>query len=145
VTSVLRRLWWRFRRGERAAALVEFAIVAPLLFLLLFGIIDAGRFLFEYNQVASAARAGARVGAVLPMNTAAERAIGIARIRAAVQANLLSPRFSSRWVTVTEVGVTPERRVRVEVSNYPFRPATPLFTSRTTVPTVAAEFRLELQ
>ena len=49
-----------FRRDERGTALVEFALIAPLLFLLLFGIIDFGRAL-NYPHLAvfmSAWRAG---------------------------------------------------------------------------------------
>ena len=34
------------RRRSRAQALVEFALVVPWFFLLLFGIIEAGRFIF---------------------------------------------------------------------------------------------------
>jgi hypothetical protein len=53
-----------FRRDERGTALVEFALIAPLLFLLLFGIIDFGRALNYYNQVTQLAGQGARAAAV---------------------------------------------------------------------------------
>jgi hypothetical protein len=53
-----------FRRSERGTALVEFALIAPLLFLLLFGIIDFGRALDYYNQVTQLAGQGARAAAV---------------------------------------------------------------------------------
>lgn len=53
-----------FRRDERGTALVEFALIAPLLFLLLFGIIDFGRALDYYNQVTQLAGQGARAAAV---------------------------------------------------------------------------------
>ena len=52
------------RRNERGTALVEFALIAPLLFLLLFGIIDFGRALNYYNQVTQLAGQGARAAAV---------------------------------------------------------------------------------
>jgi Flp pilus assembly protein TadG len=51
-------------RSERGTALVEFALIAPLLFLLLFGIIDFGRALDYYNQVTQLAGQGARAAAV---------------------------------------------------------------------------------
>ncbi len=54
------------RRGERGAAAVEFAIVAPLLFLLVFAIIDFGFAFHGWDAVQNAAREGARVGAVTP-------------------------------------------------------------------------------
>ena len=52
------------RRSERGTALVEFALIAPLLFLLLFGIVDFGRALDYYNQVTQLAGQGARAAAV---------------------------------------------------------------------------------
>ena len=52
-------------RCDKGAELIEFALVLPLLLLLLFGIIDFG-FLFQrYEAVTNAAREGARI-AVLP-------------------------------------------------------------------------------
>ena len=56
-----------FQRGaalRRGAALVEFALVSSLLFLLLFGIIEVGLILGDQAQVAQAARAAARSAAV---------------------------------------------------------------------------------
>ena len=56
--------------------MVEFAIVAPLLFLLLFGIIDFGWLLNQQQDVRYGAREGARVAAVASqhatINTSAE-------------------------------------------------------------------------
>jgi TadE-like protein len=51
-------------RRERGASIVEFAIVAPLLFLLLFGIIDFGWAFSQNLDVKHAAREGARLAAV---------------------------------------------------------------------------------
>ncbi len=45
-------------------ALLEFALVLPLLLLLLIGIIDFGRALFVYSEVSNAAREAVRYGAV---------------------------------------------------------------------------------
>jgi hypothetical protein len=45
---------------SRGQAMVEFALVAPILFLLLFSIIEAGRFVFHYELLNNAARDGAR-------------------------------------------------------------------------------------
>jgi hypothetical protein len=50
---------------EKGAELIEFALVFPLLLLLLFGIIDFGLLFQRYETVTNAAREGARV-AVLP-------------------------------------------------------------------------------
>jgi Flp pilus assembly protein TadG len=45
---------------ERGASLVEFALVAPLLFLLLFGVIEFARVAHGFTTVWTAAREGAR-------------------------------------------------------------------------------------
>ena len=49
--------------------MVEFALVAPLFFLLLFGIIEAGRFIFYYETLSHATREGARYAIVNGANT----------------------------------------------------------------------------
>ena len=51
-------------RDQRGAAAVEFALVAILLFMLVFGVIEWGRIFSEYQVMQSAAREGARVAAV---------------------------------------------------------------------------------
>jgi len=53
-------------RDERGAAAVEFAIIAPLFFLLVFAIIDFGFGFHAWDGTQNAAREGARVGAVTP-------------------------------------------------------------------------------
>jgi Flp pilus assembly protein TadG len=59
------------RSDERGTALVEFALVAIPLFLILFGIIDFGRALNYYNDMTQLAGQGARFAAVNqePCNT----------------------------------------------------------------------------
>src|SRR4051794_23470432 len=58
--SVLLRLF----RNDRAASAAEFALVLPLLLIFIFGIIDAGRFMWEYNQAEEATQMGARYAVV---------------------------------------------------------------------------------
>ena len=54
----------RSRFSERGAALVEFALVAPLLLVVIAGIVDFG-FLFQrYEVLTNAAREGARLGSL---------------------------------------------------------------------------------
>ena len=48
------------RRGDEGAAAVEFAIVLPLLLVLLFGIIEFGVLLFDKAMITNASREGAR-------------------------------------------------------------------------------------
>ena len=61
----------RFVYPSRSAgqALVEFAIVAPVFFLLLFGIIEAGRFILYYETLNNATREGARYAIVNGANS----------------------------------------------------------------------------
>ena len=46
--------------GQRSQALIEFALVSPVLLLLLFGVIDLGRAIFYYDTINHAVREGAR-------------------------------------------------------------------------------------
>jgi hypothetical protein len=57
--------------GQRSQALIEFALISPVLLLLVFGIIDIGRAVFYYDTLAHAAREGAReaVSASTPLPT----------------------------------------------------------------------------
>jgi hypothetical protein len=52
------------RDRSRGQALVEFALVAPLLFLLIVGTVEAGRFIFYYEVMNHATREGARYAIV---------------------------------------------------------------------------------
>ncbi|MBM6405978.1 pilus assembly protein [Phycicoccus sp. CSK15P-2] len=52
------------RRDDRGAAAVEFALVLPVLVLLMGGIVDYGRYFFTQVQLTNAAREGARAGTV---------------------------------------------------------------------------------
>jgi hypothetical protein len=57
------------RSRRPGQALVEFALVAPIFFLLLFSIIEAGRFIFHYEMLSNAARDGARYAIVHGSNS----------------------------------------------------------------------------
>ena len=59
------------RRRRRGATVVEFAVVAPLLFLFIFAMIEFGRLVMVEQILTNAAREGARRG-ILEQSTAAE-------------------------------------------------------------------------
>jgi len=63
MTRHFHSLW----QDRRAATAAEFAFVLPLLTVLLFGIIDGGRFLWECNRAEKATQAGVRFAAVTAM------------------------------------------------------------------------------
>ena len=54
----------RTRRGESGASALEFALVAPVIFLLLFGILQYGYLYWSLQTAAASAREGARLMAV---------------------------------------------------------------------------------
>lgn len=70
-------------RTSSGTALVEFALVAPLLLILLAGALDFGMSLRTATQVAAAARAGAAFGSSSPINSANAAGIQAAGVNAA--------------------------------------------------------------
>ena len=50
----------KFLRRRAGQSMVEFAVLAPVFFLLLLGTIDLGRAVYTYNAISNAAREGAR-------------------------------------------------------------------------------------
>ncbi|MGO4663049.1 TadE/TadG family type IV pilus assembly protein [Terrabacter sp. 2TAF16] len=72
-------------RTERGASAVEFAIVLPVLFLIIAGIVDFGRAYFTQIELSNAAREGARAAVVLPLgSTPAPTTEVAARVSAAL-------------------------------------------------------------
>lgn len=49
-----------FLRNSDGAGAAEFALILPLMMLFLFGIIDVGRFAWDFNQIGKAVQVGAR-------------------------------------------------------------------------------------
>jgi Flp pilus assembly protein TadG len=109
------------RRRDRGAAAVEFALILPLLMLLVFGIIDFGRALNAQITLTQAAREGARLDALGQSNAAV-----VSRTQtAATGLNLNAPNGS---VTETQVcmpnaGATADAQVTV---SYQFSFITPV-------------------
>lgn len=69
----------RVRRDDAGQALVEFALVLPVLTMVLFAIIQFGLFFYTYIDLTSATRDGARVAAV-----SAKAADGPGAVRTAI-------------------------------------------------------------
>ncbi|MFC7595434.1 TadE/TadG family type IV pilus assembly protein [Terrabacter sp. GCM10028922] len=98
-------------RTERGASAVEFAIVLPVLFLVIAGIVDFGRYFFTQIQLTNAAREGARAAVVLPspaasdMTAITQRALagaaGVPGAAASVIATCPAPSPSYATVRVT--------------------------------------------
>lgn len=66
---LITKAWGGLRGRSRAQTLVEFALISPVLFFMLFAAIDLGRLLYTYAAVASAAEDGARIVAARSQQT----------------------------------------------------------------------------
>jgi Flp pilus assembly protein TadG len=66
--SKLEKVYRLCRKNRRGAAVVEFAIVAPVFFLLVFGMIEYGRLVMVQQILTNASREGARFAVVQSAN-----------------------------------------------------------------------------
>jgi len=103
----------RRHERQRSQALIEFALVSPVLLLLLFGVIDIGRAIFYYNTINHAAREGARVAIrasnQLPTNADVLTAVSGQMLGTPVTApcpqgpiTTATPPANAAWLYVTE-------------------------------------------
>ena len=101
--------------SQRSQALIEFALVSPVLLLLLFGIVDIGRAVFYYDTVNHAAREGARTAVrasgQLPTNADVLATVTTQLIGAPVTApcpqgpvTSATPPGNAAWLYITEPG-----------------------------------------
>lgn len=124
----IRRL--RFARSDGGAALVEFAIVLPLLLTIVFGIVDFARAFYTQNNLTSAVREGARWASVQNAPTVAGVQTivkGFANNVGNTAAKFGGPPVTDPEITVTFTPAMPATRfITVAVNNYPFAWITPL-------------------
>jgi Flp pilus assembly protein TadG len=90
---------WIRNARERGSAAVEFALVVPVLLLILLGIVEYGRVYFMQNSITNAARVGARAMVVDSVNGIANPAAD-AKAKAAAAAVAVSPAVTSGQVSV---------------------------------------------
>src|SRR5437868_13300327 len=116
-----------FAKSDRAAAMVEFAIVLPILLLIVFGIVDFGRALYMANKLTSAVREGARLAStqISPDPTVAASKTAVTNaVTAYVQA--ISAGAAAPTVSETFSGAPPNMQsITVQITAYPFTPITP--------------------
>ena len=65
------------RKRRRGQSLVEFAMIMPIILIVILGLLDLGRAVFSYNTLSQAARSGSRV-AMVDQNPARVRTKAIA-------------------------------------------------------------------
>lgn len=82
---------------ERGAALVELAIILPVLIILVLGVIDLGRVFYSYEALVNATREGARYCALHPGDTPGTTD----RVRREINYNL-----GGTWLVAVNVGAT---------------------------------------
>jgi Flp pilus assembly protein TadG len=69
MTLAARRRLFHLCRDQRGVVAVEFAMIAPLFFALLVGIIDVGRYMWTLNTIQYAIDQGIRAGVVQQLST----------------------------------------------------------------------------
>lgn len=107
-----------YLKNQKGVAAIEFALIAVILFTLLFGVIEMGRMLFMMNATAEATRLGARLSVVCDMD---------ADIRSKMinMASFLTPAdINIEFVDSNGNGCTPNtcRYVTVSVNPIPVQP-----------------------
>jgi len=104
-------------RRRRGAAVLELALILPVLVTIVLGCVDFGRFAYSYIAVTNAARAGAGFASYNPY-TASTQPLWEQKTREAALAEL-GDAFDHELVTIPSPVVIEEpddfRRVRVEV------------------------------
>ena len=126
------------RRNRSGAAVVEFAIVAPVFFLLVFGMIEYGRMVMVQQVITNASREGARVGVLDGATTA--------NVQTAVQNYLTAARIPTASATINCTPSPPSNAgygqpvtvtVSIPFSNVSWLP-TPLFLGGRTLTATSA-------
>lgn len=102
--------------SESGQAVVEFALVAPLLFLLLFGIVEVGRAINAYLVLTSLAREGARTAAVANAAVTGDSIESL--VRSGLHGASLNP--AAAELMLTGIEGAPGTPARVEIV-YPYR------------------------
>ncbi|MGH7718761.1 MAG: TadE/TadG family type IV pilus assembly protein [Gemmatimonadaceae bacterium] len=132
---------WKRLRDERGAVVVEFAIILPVLMMVVFAVIDLSRFFFTLSTLSASVREGARYGAVMTADQLASDGPG--KIRERVRGSFQP--FGTPPLTDADIEVDPDLAsgfITVSVPSYDFDLLTP-FPYDITMPPRQAVFRWE--
>ena len=135
-----------FRRHDRGQSLVEFALVLPILLILLLGILDFGRAVAAYNSVSNGARSGARVAIVDQDITAIEAAVeseafGLPDVTVTYDPNAEGvPACPAAGDCCPRIGCVIEVSVSTE-----YIPATPIFSQLVGSITVSSQSQMPIE
>lgn len=101
---------------QKGTAAVEFAIIAPLLFTILFGIIEFGLLLYDKQVITNASREGARYGILWNPNRPTDAEIE-ARVDSYTSNNLVTfDAMATPTTTISRTGNSPGDFLTVTVS-----------------------------
>jgi Flp pilus assembly protein TadG len=133
------------REASRGQGLVEFALVFPILMLLLVAIFDVGRLVFAYNDITNAARVGARVAIVNQTSGVAQaatikQATSLGLSNADVTIDYLEPDLSADCAAPYDLGCV----VQVEVQ-FEWEAITPIIGNILGPITVTTESRMPIE
>lgn len=130
-TSSASRRVRRLRRQRRGAAAVEFALVAPVLFLLVFGMIEFGRLVMVQQILTNASREGARL-AVLDDITVSDVSTTVSTYLTGASVSGATTSVSPDPLSTAEYGDAVTVTVSVPFSQVSWLP-TPQFLNGTTL------------
>lgn len=129
-------------RSQQGLAAVEFAIIASLLFTLLFGVIEMARLLWTWNAAVEATRHGARLATVCDQSDQRIKAAMIQRLPALASQHIvityLNPPAADNTCTAADC-----KAVRVSLRNLTHQALIPLVPLRLTLPPMATTQRKE--
>lgn len=117
--------------------MVEFALVLPILILIIMGVFDLGRAIYGYNVISNSAREGARYGIVHAHRNGDPNDLDTVGIQTAARANTFAV-DPADITNVTSQCLDPNGNSTIECSSgnsvqvtvfYTFRPLTLFFTS----------------
>lgn len=131
-----------FAHHQRGLAAVEFAIVALLLFTLVFGVIEMGRLLWTWNAAVEATRHGARLATVCDQNDSRIKAAMVERLPALSASQIvityLNPPAADNTCTATDC-----KAVRVSLRDVTHQTLIPLVPLNLALPAFATTQRKE--
>ncbi|MEO8561455.1 MAG: TadE/TadG family type IV pilus assembly protein [bacterium] len=113
-------------RGERGAALVEFALVVPFLMIIMCATIDFGLAAYMLNNLTGAVREGARFAAT--MSTPPTANDNTVRDRVYTSISVMNSTLTPAYVKglIGNTAVDPNGNITVTITGYPYYPMTPL-------------------
>lgn len=128
------------RTRSRGQTLVEFALVAPVLFLMLFGIVEGGRLVWTNHEVVNGTREGARLAMVAG---ASASPVSQADVTARVLASTAGLQPARLTVATTNLGGAPGESVTVSTT-YQYQPIVGMIFGMGTI-TLSSQSQVTIQ